>query len=60
VTFSSQAFIWSDGVMTELPGLPGSDSTGAQAINDRGEIAGFSFVAGQDRAVVWIPECEHR
>jgi uncharacterized membrane protein len=60
VGFSRQGFICSDGVMTALPGLPGSDSTGAQAINDRGEIVGDSSVAGVGRAVIWIPECNRQ
>lgn len=49
----SRAFIWQRGVMTALPMLPGSQFSGPVAINERGEIAGFSIVAGTAHAVVW-------
>jgi probable HAF family extracellular repeat protein len=55
------AFRWQDGVLTDLGALPGVNNSGANAINDRGWIAGFStngetdpvngFPAGH--AVLW-------
>jgi probable HAF family extracellular repeat protein len=36
------AAIWRDGTLTPLPTLPGGNSAQAIAINDRGEVIGFS------------------
>jgi len=38
----SHAFRWQDGVLTDLGALPGVNSSGANAINARGWITGFS------------------
>jgi uncharacterized membrane protein len=43
------AFIWSEGVFHELDGLPGSTSSYAVALNDRGEAVG----ASGNHAVLW-------
>jgi len=40
--FVSHAFRWQDGVLTDLGTLPGGNFSGANAINARGWIAGFS------------------
>ena len=55
------AFRWHDGILTDLGALPGVNNSAANAINDRGWIAGFSqngeidpvngFPAGH--AVLW-------
>lgn len=50
----SAAFRWSDGVLTDLPSLPGSTRAGASAINNYGEIVGtLSNDSGRSRAVRW-------
>lgn len=36
------AFRWQDGILTDLGALPGVNNSGANAINDRGWIVGFS------------------
>jgi probable HAF family extracellular repeat protein len=38
----AHAFRWQDGVLTDLGALPGVNSSGANAINARGWITGFS------------------
>ncbi|WP_315094896.1 hypothetical protein [uncultured Cellulomonas sp.] len=45
---------WDDGVLRTLssPGVPSSSATG-DAINNRGEVAGSTWVDGLPRAVVW-------
>lgn len=51
----SHAFLWEDGVMTDMGTLGGSGSVG-QAINESAQIAGYSslFTAGQgNRAALW-------
>ena len=51
----SHAFLWEDGVMTDLGTLGGSGSVG-QAINESAQIAGYSslFTAGAgNRAALW-------
>jgi probable HAF family extracellular repeat protein len=40
--FSFHAFVWQDGVLTDLGPLPGKVTTNAVAINERGHITGFS------------------
>ncbi len=47
------AFLWKDGFMSILPSLGGPD-TSAMAVNDTGQIAGWSDVPGREhRAVLW-------
>lgn len=55
------AFKWDKGVLTDLGALPGGTSSGSQAINSSGNIAGFS-VTGADpdfgvefAATLWKP-----
>jgi len=48
------AFLWQDGVMTDLGTLEGDDSSGATAINDHGQVVGWSVgPSGQVRAFLW-------
>src|SRR5262249_37871580 len=58
----SHAFLWSKGVLHELPSLSGSNSSGANWISDSGLVAGFSETESIDpilgnvremRAVLW-------
>src|SRR5262249_50594403 len=50
----SAAFLWRDGVMTDLGSFPGTDQSSATAINDRGQVAGWSGVfEGTSRAFLW-------
>jgi probable HAF family extracellular repeat protein len=57
----SHAFLWKSGKMTDLgilppanPPIPGaSKSSGALAVNDAGDIAGFANGPGGDTACVW-------
>ncbi len=46
----SHAFQWQNGVLTDLGTLPGGNFSGANAINARGWIAGFS----QNRSSNWV------
>ena len=48
------AFLWSEGVMTDLGTLPGDFVSWAETINDSAQAVGASFDAsGNARAVVW-------
>ena len=48
------AFLWSDGVMTDLGTLPGGYGSEAYAINPRGDIVGYSWGFGSPTvAVLW-------
>jgi probable HAF family extracellular repeat protein len=48
--------LWVDGEPIDLGTLPGRPQSGANAINDRGMIVGFSGAGGFDgHAVAWIP-----
>lgn len=50
----AHAIRWSPaGRPTELNGLPGSGYSVAEAINNRGDIVGYSTTAGVDHAVRW-------
>jgi probable HAF family extracellular repeat protein len=63
----SHAFRWQNGVLTDLGTLPGGSSSGANAINARGWIAGFStndeidpVTGGQaGHAVLWKDDGIH-
>lgn len=50
----TRAFIWDNGVMTELGTLGGS-MAGAEGINNRGEVVGYSTLAGDGatHAFLW-------
>ncbi|GJM23095.1 MAG: hypothetical protein DHS20C15_30100 [Planctomycetota bacterium] len=53
-----RAYVWQDGVMTELGVLPGDDESFARAINDAGLVVGTSevgilFGSGTFHAVAW-------
>jgi probable HAF family extracellular repeat protein len=45
---AQHAFLWRRGVMTDLGVLPGGDNSYAQAVNDRGEIVGWSATAPEN------------
>jgi probable HAF family extracellular repeat protein len=50
------AVLWQDGQMTDLGTLPGGDASLALAINDAGQIVGYSTIAPNDEtihAVLW-------
>lgn len=51
------AFLWEDGSMRDLGALPGHALSVAQAINDRGEVVGYSRRSAADLAsstgVIW-------
>jgi len=56
----SQAVLWYDGNHYELGNLPGHDASGALAVNEHGQIAGWSGVSEADstriewkQAVIW-------
>jgi probable HAF family extracellular repeat protein len=49
-----RAFLWQNGVMTNLGDLPGgTDSSRAQGINNAGQVVGFSGAATGTRAFMW-------
>jgi probable HAF family extracellular repeat protein len=51
----TRAVLWRNGVITDLGTLPGGSQSIAEAVNDRGEIAGESWTAGDTEIhpVVW-------
>ena len=50
----SRAFLWQNGVMTDLGDLPGgSDYSYANGINAAGQVVGFSDASTGDRAFLW-------
>ena len=51
--FNARAVRWTHGVPTELAALPGSTLSGAQSINNDGEMAGFSGDGIDFQAVRW-------
>lgn len=51
--FVGQAFVWKDGVMTKLGGLPGDTTSIAFDINDAGVIVGQSGPSGARHPVMW-------
>ena len=53
---SSGAFVWQNGVVTVLSGLPGSAGAQAEDINASGWIAGTSSSTTGSRAVLWTPK----
>ena len=50
-----RAFIWKDGEIKDLGGSIGGQQTGAEAINDSGQVAGFATLEGEalSHAVLW-------
>ncbi len=49
------AFLWENGVMTDL-GTLGGRASYALALNERGHIVGYSSTGtGQYRATLWLP-----
>ncbi|MGL6279920.1 MAG: hypothetical protein ACRC50_10240, partial [Gaiella sp.] len=40
------AFVWSDGVLTDLGLLPGATHSGAASMSGNGQIVGSSYVPG--------------
>jgi uncharacterized membrane protein len=52
-----RAFRWENGVTTALPPLDGYSSSGGFAINDAGDVVGFSYTPGQQpatEATLWV------
>ncbi|MFH1746071.1 MAG: DUF3466 family protein [Planctomycetota bacterium] len=47
------AYLWEDGVMTDLGTLPGGTQSEAQDINESGQIVGYASSAGHFRACLW-------
>jgi probable HAF family extracellular repeat protein len=49
------AFVWRDGVMTDLGALAGPGASAAVDINDRGQVVGFleSDNILQPRSILW-------
>lgn len=50
---NSQAFLWRDGVVIDLPALNDDGRTSARGINNRGQIVGWSSGPGGSHAVLW-------
>ncbi len=44
----SHAFLWQNGKMTDLGGLPGGGDYGPVAINERGQIVGYAYTNATD------------
>ncbi len=53
VRIDTYAFVWQDGVFTQLAALPGDSWPSAVRINNQGEIVGSSANPGRTHAVVW-------
>jgi probable HAF family extracellular repeat protein len=53
----NRAFVWVDGDTFDLGTLPGGKSSDAVAINEQGQIVGWSTTGnGQQHAVLWTPK----
>jgi probable HAF family extracellular repeat protein len=52
--FGDSSFVWKNGTITPLPGLPGAIDTVAFSLNNSGQVVGRSTPLGQrNHAVVW-------
>ncbi len=52
--FSDETFLWSNGTITPLPGLPGATSTICYSLNNRGQGVGYSRQEGGfQHALLW-------
>lgn len=51
--FRMHAFLWDDGVATDLGALDPYQYSGANDINNNGEIVGYSILSGNDYATLW-------
>ncbi|MEU7906143.1 hypothetical protein [Actinoplanes sp. NPDC049118] len=51
--FDVHAYLWRRGTMTDLGVLPGGSHSYAAAINDRGDVVGYSETAGGPHAFRW-------
>jgi probable HAF family extracellular repeat protein len=52
--FGDSAFLWKDGTVTPLPGLPSAIDTIPFSLNNKGQVVGRSTPAGQgSHAVLW-------
>ena len=49
---TSRAFLWEDGVMTDLGVLPGTQQSSAEAINEKGQVVGNAY-GGGFHAFLW-------
>jgi uncharacterized membrane protein len=47
-SLAGRAVIWQNGTVMDIGGLPGSTQNSAGAINDRGQVAGLSFLSDPD------------
>ncbi len=51
---AGRAFLWQDGVMTDLGTLGGTGGTVPEDINDRGQVVGAANTTGEDQhAFLW-------
>ena len=51
----NHAFVWQNGKMTDLGTLPRYQASRAVAINNKGQIVGYTTKSGQRRVVLWTP-----
>jgi probable HAF family extracellular repeat protein len=49
----AHAFLWENGVMTDLGTLGSGGSSGANAINPAGQVVGYSGPPGNEHASLW-------
>lgn len=50
---SYHAFLWSHGVMQDLGTLPGGAQSGAEGVNAKGQVVGYSWTATASHAFLW-------
>src|SRR5205814_5598856 len=52
--FTDDSYLWQNGTITPLPGLPGATATIALGINNKGQVVGNSRQeGGYSHAVLW-------